>query len=199
MNKIDTSSINTNTKSFDYFFKIMQSVASRYRDNNESALSEPTLNQNALQIIHLQQKHEMKNILSWYSIWEKIKALDMVYQSNPPAWIEQETKPYIEKHVLYSIIEELEKKIVLEFSSVEKWETMEKFNEFLDKNSISVEEMSVLVNLMNRKKESYLRSYWSDHKITYEWIVKDLEKYISNFTWKNIVNTTTTQIVNILT
>ena len=64
MNKIDTSSINTNTKSFDYFFKIMQSVASRYRDNNESALSEPTLNQNALQIIHLQQKHEMKNILS---------------------------------------------------------------------------------------------------------------------------------------
>lgn len=120
----------------------------------------------------------MKEILKKTSLSQKVHTLKAVHDDMPVDVFYKKTKPYIEKHILYSIIENLEEKLICEFGSMEKGHTKDMFDDLLESNNIALDEMLILIELMEKKEDSYLRSHGENHKVSYEWIIKDLKNYI---------------------
>ncbi len=163
--------------SFEELFKKFTIIAQKYSDahTEEMLVNHDKETTNAM---HREQKIMMQKLLKDYTLWKRVDMLQSIHNHQAKEWLELKTKPYIEKHILYSIVSELEIKITTHFASMEKGETAENFNDFLEKHNVSIEEMKILVELMKSKESSYLRSYWEDHKTTYEWIIQDLSRYI---------------------
>ncbi len=194
LNSIDTVK---QISSFQELFREFQTVAAKHVDANTASILIDH-DSDAIKNMHREQKIMMQNLLAKYTFWQKVDMLEWVHDYSTQEWLESTTKPYIEKHILYSIVNELEKKIFLHFANMEKWETREKFELFLKENNVSVEEMQTLIELMQKKESSYLRSYWEDHKVTYEWIIKTLSECIRIYEAENVQDTKSWEIVDTL-